>query len=204
MERPLLTIVLLSLLGIMMMAGLASAATTTPQTSPDDTKVNLQEIDYKTVVIQENAKTQAYIKQELAKRDADMEKKIYKYVDDNFSVLDERIDGFIRKATFKLGMVFFSGMVLGGTILLLINKALRKKKIGRKHLTPEESKGETTYTTLPDETLEQMRRLRKGEEPKEIIKERLKDLYKEALDDLQVKKAGINDYLLLKEKGDYL
>jgi hypothetical protein len=161
-----------------------------------DTSVNLKEVDYKTVVIQENAKTQAYIKQELAKRDADMEKKIYKYVDDNFGVLDERIDGFIRKATFKLGMVFLSGMVLGGSILLLINKGLRKKRIGRKNLTPEETKGETTVTTLPKETLDKMRLLSRGETPRQEILEQIKDL-REELDSISTQNAGVNNYFRL-------
>jgi len=184
----------ISIVVAMLLVGVVSAAETT---TTNGGAVNLQEIDYKQVVIQENAKTQAYIKQELAKRDADMEKKIYKYVDDNFAVLDTRIDEFIRKATFKLGMVFFSGMVLGGSILLLINKSLKKKRIGRKNLTPEESREATYYTQLPDKTLDRMKTLAKGEEPEPLVEERLRDLYQEALDDLESNKAGVNDYLRL-------
>lgn len=193
MKAKTTTIIILMLL---ITTGLATGATT-------ETGVNLQEIDYKTVVIQENAKTQAYIKQELAKRDADMEKKIYKYVDDNFGVLDQRIDGFIRKATFKLGMVFLSGMVLGGSILLLINKRIKKKRLGRKNLTPEESKGETAYTSLPEETLDKMRSLARGETPKPNIKEEIRSL-QQAIDELRTDKAGINDYLRMKSEGEAL
>ena len=203
MKKSFMIMIVLSLLFINI-AMAATTTTTNTNSNNDDNKVNLQEIDYKTIVIQENAKTQAYIKQELAKRDADMEKKIYKYVDDNFAVLDDRIDGFIRKATFKLGMVFLSGMVLGGSILLLINNALRKKRIGRKNLSPEETKGLVTYTQLEKETLDRMRILSKGEEPAPFTKERLRDLAKEAIDDIESKKAGINDYLVLKKKGDVL
>lgn len=160
------------------------------------TKTNLQEIEYKQVVIQENAKTQAYIKQELAKRDAEIEKKVYKYIDDNFAVLDGRIDGFIRKASFKLGMVFLSGMVLGGTILMLINKKLRRKTLAGRHLQREEGiKGETDMTTLDDETVEQLKRLERGEQPKTITKERIRDIKKEFLDNISVDRASVNDYL---------
>lgn len=199
MKKTVTITIVLSLL----LLSVAMGAETTTQTT-DTTKVNLQEIDYKTVVIQENAKTQAYIKQELAKRDADMEKKIYKYVDDNFAVLDDRIDGFVRKATFKLGMVFLSGMVLGGSILMLISRSLKKKRIGRKHLTPEETKGVTRYTTLEDETINRMKDMREGKNPAPIIKEQLRDLQRDLIDDLAAKKAGINDYLRLKETGDAL
>ena len=163
----------------------------------EETKTNLAEVEYKQIVIQENAKTQAYIKQELAKRDADIERKVYKYIDDNFAVLDGRIDGFIRKASFKLGMVFLSGMVLGGTILMLINKKLKRKTISGRHLQREESKGITDMTSLDDETVKQLQRLEKGEQPTVNEKERIRDIKKEWLDNISVKKASVNDYLRL-------
>lgn len=162
----------------------------------ENTKTNLAEIEYKQIVIQENAKTQAYIKQELAKRDAEIEKKVYKYIDDNFAVLDKRIDEFIRKASFKLGMVFFSGLVLGGTILMLINKKIKRKMIGRKNLTPEQSKGETIITTIPDETIERMKKLREGEQPKKLMNE-IEEIKQSYLDEINTEKAGVNDYLKL-------
>ena len=102
--------------------------------SAEDQTTNLQEIEYKQLLIEQNAKTQAFIKQELAQRDAQLEKKIVGMVNENFAFLDQRIDGFIRTATFKFGMAFFSGMVLGGSILLLINNQLRRKRAIKKKL----------------------------------------------------------------------
>lgn len=165
--------------------------------SAEETSVNLKEVEYKQIVIQENAKTQAYIKQELAKRDADMERKVYKYIDDNFLILDERIDGFIRKASFKLGMVFFSGLVLGGTILMLINKRIKRKRLGSKYLSPEQSKGEEKYTTLNDDTVTRMKAMRDGKEIKNDMEQELLNLKREWTDELHSKKANVNTYLQL-------
>lgn len=117
------------LLGLMLTTTVM-AAETVPQE-----RINLAEIEYKTLLLEQHAKTQNTFKQELAKRDTDIKAYVNEKVDDNFIVLDERINDFIRKATFKLGMVFVSGIVLGGSILLLINNQLRRKRAIKKNLT---------------------------------------------------------------------
>lgn len=99
-----------------------------------DQTTNLQEIEYKKLLLEQHAQTKAHFKQELAKRDAELEKKVTSMIDENFRILDDRVDGFIRKATFKFGMAFFSGLVLGGTILLIIQNSLRRKRAIKKHL----------------------------------------------------------------------
>lgn len=123
--------IMLLIIGLLMI-GLVSAAET-----PEPAKTNLQEIEYKQLLIEQQAKIQNNIRQELAKRDADIEIKINDYVDNNFQVLDERINEFIQKATFKLGMAFVSALVLGGSILLLINFQLNRKKAIKKRLVTE-------------------------------------------------------------------
>lgn len=95
---------------------------------------NLQEIEYKKLLLEQHAKTQAEFKQELARRDALLEEKVVSMVNENFQQLDKRIDGFIRTATFKLGMAFLSAMVLGGSILMLIRLQLYRKKAIKKKL----------------------------------------------------------------------
>ena len=121
MKQLLSIILMLSILSV----GLASA---------EDQTTNLQEIEYKQLLLEQHAKTQAFIKQELAQRDAQLETKVVTMVDQNFQMLDKRIDGFIRNATFKFGMAFISGLVLGGCILMLINFQLRRKRAIKKTL----------------------------------------------------------------------
>jgi len=125
MKQLLIVILILSLLTTAVMGAEA------PNDSPT---TNLQEIEYKQLLLEQHAKTQAFIKQELAQRDAQLEKKVVSMVDENFQMLDQRIDGFIRNATFKFGMAFISGLVLGGCILMLINFQLRRKRAIKKTL----------------------------------------------------------------------
>lgn len=122
MKKILVIIIMLSLLSVMLVSG------------EDDQTTNLQEIEYKKLLLEQHAKTQAEFKQELAKRDAQLETKVVSMVDENFRVLDERIDGFIRKAVFKLGMAIFSAIVLSGSVLMLINNQLKRKRAIKKKL----------------------------------------------------------------------
>lgn len=122
MKKLIIVIVMLSLLSTVVLGA-------------DDQTTNLQEIEYKKLLLEQHAKTQAEFKQELAKRDALLEEKVVTMVDENFLALDKRIDGFIRKAVFKLGMAIFSAIVLGGSVLMLIRNQLTRKKAIKKTLT---------------------------------------------------------------------
>lgn len=142
------------------------------ETIPQE-RVNLQEIEYKTLLLEQHAKTQNTFRQELAKRDTDI--KIY--VDDqmnaNFEVLDKRIEAFVRKATFKLGMVFVSGLVLGGSILLLISNQLRRKRAIKKRLT-----GINEEMVLSGTTLTKIKAETKDDQEDEEIKRLKRELEK--------------------------
>ena len=98
-------------------------------------RVNLQEIEYKTLLLEQHAKTQNLYRQELRKRDGEIKTYVDEQLEENFVVLDKRMNDFVRKASFKLGMVFVSGIVLGGSILLLISNQLRRKRAIKKKLT---------------------------------------------------------------------
>lgn len=144
MNKTTTTMIIIMLLTI-------TLATAVEPVTPEE-RTNLQDIEYKRLLLEQHAKTQAMFMQELSKRDAQLETRITTYVDDNFKVLDGRIDSFIKNATFKLGMVFFSGLVLGGSILLLINHQLRRKKAIKKRLT-----GINEQMTLSGNTLTKIR-----------------------------------------------
>lgn len=104
------------------------------QETPDPVRTNLQDIEYKQLLVQQQAKIQLDMRNELDKNNAELETKIYAYVDENFQVLDGRINDFVTKATFKLGMAFLSATVLGGTILMLINNRINRKRAIKKRL----------------------------------------------------------------------
>jgi len=144
MNKTTTTMIIIMLLTI-------TVVTAVEPVTPEE-RTNLQDIEYKRLLLEQHAKTQAMFMQELSKRDAQLETRITTYVDDNFKVLDGRIDSFIKNATFKLGMVFFSGLVLGGSILLLINHQLRRKKAIKKRLT-----GINEQMTLSGNTLTKIR-----------------------------------------------
>jgi len=88
----------------------------------------LSEVDTKRLIIEENAKSTAAIKQYLDRKTIDYERDMQRVIDKNFEVLDGRIDGFIRKTGFKLGVIWLAATVLGGLIVLLINNQLSKKR----------------------------------------------------------------------------
>lgn len=121
-------------LTIIIMLMLLATTVVMAEEQTDPNRQNLQDIEYKQLVIQQNLQTQNFIKTELAKRDEAQQKEIKAYVDENFRALDGRINGFIKQMGFKLGMIFISGVVLGGSILLLINNQLRKKNAVKKVL----------------------------------------------------------------------
>lgn len=151
MKKLLAIILMLSLLSIVVV-------------SAEDQTTNLQEIEYKKLLLEQHAKTQAEFKQELAKRDAMLETKVVSMVNENFAQLDKRIDGFIRQATFKLGMAFLSAMVLGGTILMLINNQLSRKRAIKRKL--ENHNQQSEQMILSGDTLHAIK------EQTEVVEER--------------------------------
>jgi len=93
------------------------------------TKVDLTEIQIKTLYLQEEAKTRAEIKQYFANQRILLEKDLQKSIDENFQVLDKRQDTFLREASFKLGITFFSGLIAGMLVVMLIWRKITKKTI---------------------------------------------------------------------------
>lgn len=91
--------------------------------------VNLAEIEYKQLVIQESAKTRADIKQYLDRKTIEYEKTTKNEIEENLRVFDERIDGKIRGAGFKFGMIFFCGLIAGMMIVYLIKRRVDKNSI---------------------------------------------------------------------------
>lgn len=169
--------IILILIGIMLTSITTAAEVQNTQTT------NLQEIEYKTLMLEQHAKTQASIKQELSKRDAEIEKKIEAFVDANFAILDERINDFIKKGTFKLGMAFFSAIVLGGSILLLINNQLRRKRAIKKHSKTTNEELVLSGSTLQKVKEQTQTNQEEDEEPtpeeEKLLKERLEQLKKQ-------------------------
>jgi len=92
------------------------------------TKVDLTEIQIKTLYLQEEAKTRAEMKQYFANQRILMEKDLQKSVDENFQILDKRQDVFLREASFKLGIIFFSALISGSLIVMLIRRKIDKKE----------------------------------------------------------------------------
>lgn len=99
--------------------------------------VNLQELEYKKLVIEENAKTRADIKQYLDRKAVEYEKSVKDDIDDNLRVLDERIDSKIRSAGFKFGIIFFSGLIAGMMIVYLIKRRIEKVSIIKRDIGDE-------------------------------------------------------------------
>jgi len=201
---------ILILLFIMLTTSTIAATTTNPVTNTDNSdRVNLQEIEQKQLVIEQHAKTQAFFRTELAKRDAQLQKDVQEYVDDNFMVLDERINDFTRKATFKLGMTFFSATILAGCLLILINNQIRRKRAIKKNLTGineklilsgttlNKVKENTDYEPTKDPELERMKKelseLQEQLKNKKVVgrprKEELKEV-PETLSELTIKPMG--------------
>lgn len=99
----------------------------------DNTQVDLVDIEQKQLIIQESAKTRAEVKQYIDKKSIDFKVQTEKAVDENFAVLDTRINGMVRDAGFKLGVIFFSSIVLGGALLILINRRIKRKSYIKSH-----------------------------------------------------------------------
>ena len=99
--------------------------------------VNLQELEYKKLIIEENAKTRADIKQYLDRKAVEYEKSVKNDVENNLRVLDERIDSKIRSAGFKFGIIFFTGLIAGMMIVYLIKRRIEKVSIIKRDVGDE-------------------------------------------------------------------
>lgn len=154
---------------VLLLLPVASAADLATPPAPAQGGTDLSAIETKALILEQNALLRAHIEQDLAKRDAANEQRITSYIDENFQALDNRIDQFIRRASFKLGMVFFSGLVMGGTILLLINNQLRRKRAIKKRLPADKEtfllSGQTMETIKEEKELPKKR----GRPKKEIL-----------------------------------
>lgn len=139
MKKMIIIIMTILLLSVMII----SAQETTTQTP-----TQLTEIELKKLIIEQNAKTTAEIKTYLDKKSIEYDKNTQKYVDENFKILDERIDSFIRKASFKLGAVFLSALIAGELIVLLIKRKIEKTVILKKQFYDDRHK-EQVKINLP-------------------------------------------------------
>jgi len=99
--------------------------------------VNLRELEYKKLVIEENAKTRADIKQYLDRKAVEYEKSVNEEIEKNLRVLDDRIDDKIRSAGFKFGIIFFSGLIAGMMIVYLIKRRIEKVSIIKRDVGDE-------------------------------------------------------------------
>lgn len=94
-----------------------------------DEPVNIAELDIKRLIIEENAKTRSELLSYIDRKALEYRQQALKDVDENFRVLDDRIDDKIRKAGFKFGAIFLSGLVAGSMIVYLIRRRVEKKSI---------------------------------------------------------------------------
>lgn len=122
MKRQLTLLIILTLISV------AIVQAETP------TSTTLSEIDINKLVIEENAKTRADLKEYIDRKVVEYQKYTKQEVEANFQALDLQINKFIRKASIKIGVIFFSAILFGGTILLLINRQVNKKSIVKREM----------------------------------------------------------------------
>jgi hypothetical protein len=100
----------------------------------EEPPIDLQQLETKTLIIEQNAKATAELKEYFERKTIDYNKNTQRMIDENFKVLDKRQDEFLREAGFKMGAIFFSGIVAGQLIVLLIRRKLDKRAIVKKNL----------------------------------------------------------------------
>lgn len=122
MNKRIAVIILLALVMITLVRGETTTSTT------------LTDIDVNKLIIEENAKTRADLKEYIDRRVVEYQKYTKKEVETNFVALDSQLNKFIRKASIKLGAIFFSAILFGGTVLLLINRQVNKKSIVKREM----------------------------------------------------------------------
>jgi hypothetical protein len=146
---------------------------TTPTTA-----VDLSTLETKALIIEQNAKTVAEIKEYFERKTIDYNKNTQRMIDENFKVLDKRQDDFLREAGFKLGAVFLSGIVAGQLIVLLIKRQIDKRALVKKQMWDRRHKEEVT---VPIETFPQYvgddQPLQAPQMPQKLKKQAKNDVY---------------------------
>ena len=104
------------------------------ETTTQNQVQDLTQLEIKALVIEQNAKSTAEIKEFFERKTIDYNKNTQRMIDENFKVLDARQDAFLREAGFKLGAVFLSGIVAGQLIVLLIKRKIDKTAVVKKNL----------------------------------------------------------------------
>lgn len=108
--------------------------------SAEPTQQNLQELETKRLIIEENAKVKAELRQYIERKVLDIESDMQASVDENFRELDSRMDTKIRKAGFKIGIILLTSIVLGGSINLWIQRTVKKKRMIRQDMNDQNIK----------------------------------------------------------------
>ncbi len=136
MNYKVLTIVLIMLMIPVAFADGIVRPSSSPsaQQAPNSEQIVLTELETRQLIIEENAKTRAEIKEYLERKTIDYNKNTQTMIDKNFQALDNRLDGMIRDAGFKVGVIWFSSIMLAGSLLLWINRKVNKKAIVQTHL----------------------------------------------------------------------
>lgn len=179
------TILLMTMLCITIVAG------------AEDTQIDLVDIEQKTLIIEESAKTRAELKQYIDKKSIDFKVQTEKAVDENFAVLDQRINGMIRNAGFKLGVIWFSALVFGGTILILINRRIKRRQFIKKHSVDQ--------VLREDQIIRDTKDITPPEPPKKEVKDEIAEFEKtlEPIDPLpEIPDYKEPDYMPSYKEGD--
>lgn len=90
---------------------------------------NLGELETRKLIIEENAKVKAEIKQYIDRKSIEYDQDVQRVISENFNELDKELDKKLRKTGLKLGIIIITSIILGGTILIWIQRSLNKKRI---------------------------------------------------------------------------
>lgn len=150
----------------------------------EETKIDLSELETKALIIEQNAKGTAELKEYFERKTIDYNKNTQRMIDENFKVLDKRQDEFLREAGFKMGAIFFSGIVAGQLIVLLIRRKLDKRAIVKKNLWDYRHQ-ENLVVPLPNEQKPVDKPLDKPKKPETKILKK-KDLVMPSINNGQI------------------